>query len=199
MEITTERLRLRQWRDADREPFAAMNADPDVMTYFPSELDRRASDALVDRCASEISNRGYGLWALEVRDSVEFIGFTGLSTPGFDAPFTPCVEVGWRLARQSWGYGYATEAATASLNVAFDDLGLDEVVAFTAAVNLRSRAVMERLAMTRDERDDFDHPRIAADHWLAHHVLYRASRDAERRRQIDARRTHQEPDEHATR
>lgn len=176
-EVTTERLRLRQWRDGDRDPFAALNADPAVMEFFPSVLDRNASDVLVDRFSKEIADRGYGLWALDLLDTGEFIGFTGLSTPSFEAPFTPCVEIGWRLAHRAWGHGYATEAATASLDVAFHVLELDEVVAFTASINRRSRAVMERISMTRDERDDFNHPLIADHHRLSAHVLYRVSRD----------------------
>jgi RimJ/RimL family protein N-acetyltransferase len=175
-EIATDRLLMRPWRDADRPPFAALNADPRVTEYLGPALSRVASDALVDRIQAHWSQHAFGLWALEVRDGAGFIGFAGLSRPAFDAPFTPCVEVGWRLASEHWGHGYATEAARAAVRVAFDRLALDEVVSFTVPANRRSIRVMEKLGMTRSPADDFDHPRLPAGHPLRRHVLYRLAR-----------------------
>lgn len=172
IEIETSRLRLREWRDSDREPFAAMNADPEVMEYFETPLSRAGSDASIDAWQSQFTTRGWGLWALELLDCAEFIGFTGLSVPRHNFAFSPCVEVGWRLARTAWGHGYATEAARASLAVAFEQLALPEVVSFTSAGNRRSRAVMERIGM-QNTHDDFDHPGITEGHPLRRHCLYR--------------------------
>jgi RimJ/RimL family protein N-acetyltransferase len=172
-EILTERLRLRRWLPQDLEPFAAMNADPVVMEHFPAPLSRGESDALVDSIEAGFERHGFGLWALEVRESGELAGFTGLAVPGFEAHFTPAVEVGWRLARPAWGRGYATEAGRAALACGFERHGLEEIVSFTSVGNLRSRAVMERLGMTRDPADDFDHPRVPAGDPLRRHVLYR--------------------------
>ena len=160
-ELTTDRLLLRQWRDSDREPFAALNADPAVMEHFPALQTREQSDALIDRNIPEIDGRGWGLWALEVRDTGEFIGFTGLSVPSFEAHFMPAVEIGWRLAKGAWGNGYATEAARASLAHGFGPAGLDEIVSFTATTNLPSQRVMQRIGMTHDEAGDFDHVRMS--------------------------------------
>ncbi len=171
--LQTERLVLRRWRDGDREPFARLNADPVVMEHFPALLDRDESDAMVDRLDGDIAERGWGLWALERRDDGTFIGFTGLSVPAFDAPFMPAVEIGWRLDRRAWGQGLATEAARASLHYAFEQLALAEVVSFTVPANVRSRAVMERIGMQRDEPGDFHHPRVERGHPLSRHVLYR--------------------------
>lgn len=173
---TTPRLLLRRWHPDDREPFAALNADPEVMRYFRAPLDRAASDAFVDRIESSFDDLGYGLWAVEVRAEGRFIGFTGLARQTFTAPFTPCVEVGWRLAQDAWGHGYATEAARAALTVGFDDIGLDEIVSITTVTNLRSQAVMQRIGMTRDPADDFEHPSLPEDHPLRPHVLYRIAR-----------------------
>jgi ribosomal-protein-alanine N-acetyltransferase len=175
-ELLTERLRLRRWRPSDRDPFAALNADPEVMEHFPAPLPRAESDALIDAIEAGFEARGFGLWAVEARASGALLGFTGLSVPSFDAPFTPAVEIGWRLAREAWGRGYATEAARAAAALGFDALGLAEIVSFTAVANARSRAVMERLGMTRDPADDFDHPRVAAGDPLRRHVLYRLRR-----------------------
>lgn len=169
----TPRLILRPWRDADRAPFAALNADPDVMEHFPSLLDRSESDAFADRIAAHFHDHGMGLWAVEVRDGPPFIGFVGLSKVTFDAPFTPAVEIGWRLARAAWGHGYATEAAREVCREAFLDLHLPALVSFTATANRRSRAVMERLGMRRDPAEDFDHPKLPDGHRLQRHVLYR--------------------------
>ena len=173
IERVTARLILRQWRDSDREPLAALNADPVVMEHFPAPLTRAESDAMVDLHTAGIDADGYGHWAVEVRDAGEFIGFVGLAQPSFEAAFTPCTEIGWRLARSAWGRGYATEAARAALDVAFGRVGLDEVLSWTFEGNLASRAVMERLGMTRDPADDFDHPRLPEGDRLRRHVLYR--------------------------
>ncbi len=171
--LRTRRLVLRRWQDGDLEPFAALNADPEVMEHFPSRLDRSASDALAAAADGAFDERGFGLWAVEVAATGLFIGFTGLAVPRFEAPFTPAVEIGWRLARMAWGHGYATEAATAALDDAFERVGLTEVVSFTSVPNVRSQAVMHRLAMTRDPAEDFDHPNLPAGHRLRRHVLYR--------------------------
>jgi RimJ/RimL family protein N-acetyltransferase len=175
--LRTERLLLRRWRPADREPFAALNADPEVMEHFPARLTRDESDAFVDRIESGFDAHGFGLWAVEVTEPGElegrFIGFTGLSVPRFEGHFTPAVEVGWRLARPAWGYGYASEAARRALAVGFDVHHLPEVVSFTAVPNVRSQAVMRRIGMTHDPADDFDHPSLPG-HRLQRHVLYRA-------------------------
>ena len=172
----TERLVLRQWRESDLEPFARLNADPEVMRYFPAPLSREQSDAMVDRLSGHIEAEGWGMWALERRDTGEFIGFTGLGVPRQVLPFQPCVEVGWRLAATAWGHGFATEAAREALRVGFDELGLTEIVAFTAVANSRSRAVMERLGMVRDAAEDFDHPAVDVGHPVRRHVLYRTVR-----------------------
>lgn len=176
VELRTERLLLRGWRDEDREPFAALNADPEVMAHFPGPLDRADSDALADRIAARVAASGHGLWAVEVPRVAPFVGFVGLAPIPFEAHFTPAMEVGWRLARAHWGAGYATEAARAALAFAFTDLGLEEVVSITVPENHRSRAVMERIGMTHDPADDFDHPRFEPGHPLRRHVLYRGRR-----------------------
>ncbi len=174
MILDTERLRLRPWRETDLAPFAAMNADPAVMEHFPSIPTREESDAMAARIMARMREQGWGLWALEVKGGEPFIGFTGLAVPTFEAHFTPCTEVGWRLARSAWGKGYATEAARAALAFAFGELGLEEIVSFTAATNRRSMAVMERLGMRRD--GEFEHPRIAEGSPVRRHVLYRLAR-----------------------
>jgi RimJ/RimL family protein N-acetyltransferase len=174
--IRTHRLHLRPWRDEDLPEFAAINADPRVMEFFPKPLDRDESDARVARIRDHFARHGFGLWAVEVPGVADFIGFVGLSVPDFEAHVTPCVEIGWRLARDHWGRGYATEAALASLDHGFRRLGLDEIVSFTVPANRRSRRVMERIGMTRSPADDFDHPNLPEGHPLRRHVLYRASR-----------------------
>jgi ribosomal-protein-alanine N-acetyltransferase len=171
--MRTERLILRRWRDSDREPFAAINADPVVMEFFPAKLGRADSDATIARIEAGFDEYGFGLWALELAGTGEFIGFTGLSVPRFAAHFTPAVEIGWRLARSAWGHGYATEAARGALTNGFTDHGLAEIVSFTTTMNTRSRAVMARLGMSHDPREDFDHPTIAEGSPLRRHVLYR--------------------------
>lgn len=175
IEIETARLRLRQWRESDRAPFAAMNADAEVMEFFPSVQSREASDASIDAWQSQLAQRGWSNWAVEVLSSGVFIGSVGLSIPRRVLPFSPCVEVGWRLARPHWGHGYATEGARAALRVAFERLALDEIVSFTSVVNSRSRAVMERIGM-RNARQDFEHPGVPENHPLRPHCLYRITR-----------------------
>jgi RimJ/RimL family protein N-acetyltransferase len=171
--LSSGRIYLRRWRDEDREAFAAMNSDRRVMEFFPSRLSRVESDALADRIQEHFREQGFGLWAIEIPDVAPFIGFAGLAVPRFSARFTPCVEVGWRLAFEHWGRGYATEAARLALAYGFGSLALSEVVSFTSTGNHRSRAVMERLGMRRDPADDFDHPALAESHPLRRHVLYR--------------------------
>ena len=175
-EIRTRRLLLRRWRESDLDAFADLNADPVVMQYMPAVLDRAGSDALVARIRDQFDRLGYGLWAVEVPGVAPFIGYVGLAVPRFSAPFTPCVEIGWRLAYAHWGHGYATEAARSALRFAFESAGLQEIVSFTVPANSRSRAVMERLGMTRDPAGDFDHPLLPDDHFLRPHLLYRLSR-----------------------
>jgi RimJ/RimL family protein N-acetyltransferase len=174
--VETPRLLLRRWQPEDRAPFAALNADAAVMEHFPAPLSRAESDALVDRIEAGLDERGWGLWAVEVRHSGAFIGFVGLNPATFDAPFTPAIEVGWRLARQHWGHGYATEGAGAALDFGFDELTLDEIVSFTTHANVRSRRVMERLGMHRDPADDFDNPNVPEGNPVRPHVLYRLDR-----------------------
>jgi ribosomal-protein-alanine N-acetyltransferase len=171
--LKTERLVLRRWQNSDREHFAAMNADPEVMEHFPATLTRDESGALIDRIEARFEEYGFGLWALEIAETGQFIGFTGLSVPGFEAHFTPAVEVGWRLSRSAWGHGYASEAARRALAFAFDDLELTEVVSFTSHTNRRSQNVMRRIGMTNDPADDFDHPMLDEGHPLRPHVLWR--------------------------
>jgi RimJ/RimL family protein N-acetyltransferase len=175
--LTTGRLLLRPWRESDLEPFAALNADPAVMEHFPKPLDRSESDAMVAQILDHFDTHGFGFWAVEAPNTAALIGMIGLAVPRFETHFTPCVEIGWRLAREHWGKGYATEAARASLHYGFDQLGLDEIVAFTVPQNVRSRAVMEKIGMSRSPADDFDHPSLLDGHPLRRHVLYRVRRD----------------------
>lgn len=176
--VRTARLVLRPWRDEDLSAFAAVNADPQVMTHLPSTLSRAQSDAVADRIRAHWAEHGFGLWAVELPGGAPFVGFIGLMKPSFQAPFTPCVEVGWRLATDQWGKGYATEGARAALAYGFETLGLHEIVSMTVQSNVRSWRVMERLGMTRDPEDDFDHPRLPEGHVLRRHVLYRLRRPA---------------------
>jgi len=175
-ELITERLLLRHWRDSDRLHFQRMNADPRVMEFFPEPLTAEASDALFARAREHCNLHGFGPFAVELLDTGTFIGFIGLSVPAFDAHFMPAVEIGWRLGFEYWGRGLASEGARAALEFAFNDVGLEQVVSFTVPANLRSRRVMERLGMTHDPADDFEHPRLSEGHPLRHHVLYRAAR-----------------------
>jgi RimJ/RimL family protein N-acetyltransferase len=174
IEVDTDRLRLRQWRPADDEPFAALHADPRVMEFFPSVLTRRESDAIAERCAGFLRSRGWGPWAVELRSGGQFVGCVGLHVPSAELPFSPCVEVLWRLGYDHWGKGLATEAARAALEIGFGTLQLEEIVAFTPDGNRRSRAVMERLGM--ELSGTFEHPAIAAGHPLRRHCLYRLRR-----------------------
>ncbi|MGY5332349.1 GNAT family N-acetyltransferase [Pseudomonas protegens] len=177
LQLESARLLLRQWRDDDLPAFAAMCADPQVMRYFPAPLSRLESAALIGRVRGHFAEHGFGLWALERKDSGEFIGFTGLGVVGFGASFTPAVEIAWRLAREHWGLGYASEAAWTALRCAFDRLSLDEVVAFTTRNNLPSQKVMQAIGMHHAAADDFEHPNLAGDHPLREHVLYRITRE----------------------
>ena len=175
IEFDTPRLRLRAWREADRAPFAAMNADPAVMEFFPAVQSRETSDASVDLWQAQFAAQGWSNWAAELRETGRFIGFVGLTVPRRVLPCSPCVEVGWRLAREFWGRGLATEAARGALQIGFDRLDLQEIVSFTAIANRRSRAVMERLGMTNADQD-FEHPGVPEGHALRLHCLYRLAR-----------------------
>jgi RimJ/RimL family protein N-acetyltransferase len=170
----TARLLLRRFTDADREPFAELNRDPRVMEHFPAPLDRAGSDELLRRHDEHWDDHGFGAWAVEHEGA--FVGFVGLVVPARRMPCGPCVEVGWRLARDAWGKGIASEAAREALRWGFEELALDEVVSFTVPANVRSRAVMERIGMTRDVAGDFEHPALPEGHPLRPHVLYRAAR-----------------------
>lgn len=171
IEVETKRLRLRQWKATDREPFASLNSDPNVMEFFPSPLTRAQSDAMADRCQSLIAERGWGFWAVESKATQGFLGFVGLHIPSAELPFSPCVEVGWRLAFQYWGKGFASEAAKEAIRVGFELLKLEEIVSFAAFGNFRSRAVMERLGMR--EFGTFEHPQVPESSRLRKHCLYR--------------------------
>jgi len=174
--LTMPRLLLRPWRGQDLAPFAALNADPRVMQFLPNCLTCEESDAMAARIAEHFDRHGFGLWAVEAPGVANFIGFVGLSIPRFEAHFTPCVEIGWRLAHEYWGLGYATEAARAALAFGFESLRLEQIVSFTVPTNLRSRRVMERIGMTRSPADDFEHPNLPEGHTLRAHVLYRLCR-----------------------
>ena len=171
--IKTPRLLLRQWTARDLPAFAAMNADSRVMEYFPKLLSPAESNAMAARIADHFDRHGFGLWAVEVAGVADFVGFVGLNIPSFQAHFTPCVEIGWRLAYEHWGRGYATEAAQAAIDFGFTNPVLNEIVALTAPTNHRSRRVIERLGMTHSPVDDFEHPNLPEGHPLRPHVLYR--------------------------
>ena len=175
IEFDTPRLHLRRWRESDREPFAIMNADPAVMEYFLSLQSRAASEASIDAWQAQFDSQGWSNWAAELIESGQFVGFVGLAVPRRVLPFSPCVEVGWRLARSFWGRGLATEPARGALRVGFGQLCLPEIVSFTAIGNQRSRAVMERIGM-RNASQDFEHPGIPEGHALRLHCLYRITR-----------------------
>lgn len=176
IEFDTERLRVRQWRESDFAPFAVLNADPKAMEYFPKLLSRTESDEMAQRVQTLIAERGWGLWAVEIKATHEFIGFVGLHIPTVELPFSPCVEIGWRLAAAHWGQGYAPEAAKAALRIGFETLDLDEIVSFTALKNRRSRRVMEKLGM-REDAATFEHPNVPVGNPLREHCLYRLSRE----------------------
>ncbi len=175
IEFETERLRLRQWQESDFESFAALNADPLVMEYFPEPLSNQASNDMADKIRSLIMERGWGFWAVEVKEGESFIGFCGLHIPTVTLPFSPCVEIGWRLSSAHWGKGYASEAACGALNVAFKQLELPEIVSFTTVGNRRSRRVMERIGMKHS--CEFEHPGLPEGSLLRPHVLYRLLRE----------------------
>lgn len=168
--IPTDRLNLREWEDRDLEPFARMNADPEVMRHFPSLLTTEQTQAYLKRILDHHATHGFGIWVVEGRDEQEFMGFTGLSIPNFEADFMPCVEVGWRFRKEYWHKGFATEAATASLRYGFENLGLDKIHSFTSVHNHPSEAVMKRIGMHKI--GEFDHPKLDKGHWLERHVLY---------------------------
>lgn len=176
IETKTARLRLRQWNDSDLPVFARLNADPIVMEYFPGPLTKHESNSMARKIRSRIDENGWGFWALEMLDTGEFIGFTGLNEPSYETPVTPCIEIGWRLAKDHWGYGYATEAARACLEIAFYQLKLSEVYSYTSVLNKKSRAVMERLGMV-NMNWNFEHPMVPASSPLREHCLYRIRRD----------------------
>ncbi len=172
--LLSERLILRQWIDADVAQFAALNADSQVMEHFPGLLSFAQTSEMVERVRHHIEERKFGVWATELRATGQFIGFIGLAVPMFESHFTPCVEVGWRLAKEFWGQGYAPEGAVVAMRDGFERLALTEIVSLTATTNLKSMRVMEKLGMTRDTADDFDHPRLDVGNPLRRHVLYRA-------------------------
>ena len=176
--LDTERLLMRRWRESDREPFARLNGDPETLVFFPSTLTRQESDALVDRIEARFAEYGYGLWALEVRQSGRFIGFTGLAPLRADVPNGGGIEIGWRLARHAWHQGYATEAARAARDAAFGGIGLNELWSMTAVRNTPSQAVMRRIGMTEATR--FDHPGVPDGSPLRPHVMYHLARPADR-------------------
>jgi 3-dehydroquinate dehydratase / shikimate dehydrogenase len=185
--LKTKRLILRPWREEDLEPFAQLNADPRVMEYFPSLLTREESDQMTKKFQTKIEERGWGMWAVSTPGIAEFIGFIGLSNMDestFPTRFAPAVEIGWRLAFDYWGKGYATEGAQAALQYGFEMLNLKEIVSFTAVLNMRSRRIMEKIGMHHDPKDNLDHPKVPEGHWLRKHVLYRLEK-SEWQRQAD--------------
>ena len=184
--LHTGRMVLRRWRQTDRPAFARMNQDPMVMEFFPGLLTAEESNGLIDRIEAHFEEHGFGLWAVELIEQSQFAGFIGLSVPRFQAAFTPCIEIGWRLSPAYWSLGLATEGAREVIRHAFEDLQLRELVSFTVPANLRSRRVMEKLGMNHDPEDDFDHPLLPERHLLRHHVLYRL--DASRWRQASEQR-----------
>jgi RimJ/RimL family protein N-acetyltransferase len=171
--IETDRLLLRRWIEQDREPFFRLNSDARVMEFLPKCLSRLESDLLFDRIKDHFQKHSFGLYALELRENHSFIGFLGLEIPSFAAHFTPCVEIGWRLSAAHWGRGLATEGARAVVRHAFEWVNLVALVSFTVPVNIRSRRVMEKIGMTHNPADDFDHPNLPEGHPLRRHVLYR--------------------------
>jgi len=176
-ELRTPRLILRRWRAADHDAFAAMNSDPVVMQHFPAIMSQVETTAAIARIEAHFQRHGYGLWAVEIPNVTSFAGFVGLNIPGFQTHFTPCHELGWRLAAEHWGQGFATEGARAAVRFAFEALALAQIVSYTAVENLRSRRVMEKLGMTHNPHEDFAHPLLPAEHRLSRHVLYRLARD----------------------
>lgn len=182
--LATDRLTLRRWREADLAPFAALNADQTAMRFMPGVMTAEETRSLIGRFEEHFQAHGFGVWAVEAVGVAPFVGFVGLQRVGFEAPFTPAVEIGWRLAPAYWGRGYATEGARAALRFGFEELNLDQVLSFTVPANKASWSVMERIGMTRDPGGDFDHPRLPVGHALRRHVLYRMGRDAWERRHL---------------
>ncbi|MFO1019273.1 MAG: GNAT family N-acetyltransferase [Planctomycetales bacterium] len=176
-EFETARLWMRGWRDEDREPFARMNADPHVMEHFPSLVSREESDAMIERIGQRFAEQGFGLWALERKDNGEFIGFTGLNVPRFEEWFTPCVEIGWRLAFEAWGQGFASEAARRALAYGFEAVHLEKIVSFTSIPNVRSQRVMQRIGMRHEPAWVFEHPSVSEGSPLRTHLLYEIRRE----------------------
>jgi RimJ/RimL family protein N-acetyltransferase len=177
--IQTERLLLRPWKDADLAPFAEMSANPEVMEFFPAILSAAESNAMVGSFCEHFEKYGFGWAACELKSSSEFIGFVGLHRIEYETSFSPCVEIGWRIARKHWGQGFAVEGAEAMLEFGFKNLGLTEIVSMTAVGNLKSRRVMEKIGMTRNSEEDFDHPKVSDGHPLKRHVLYRIQKARE--------------------
>lgn len=182
-QLRTGRLVLRDWRDSDREPFAELSQDAEVMRFLTPMPTRAASDAWIDRQKRHLADNGFCFWAVELADSADFLGAVGLLRVGYAAHFTPAVEVGWRIARPFWGQGYAPEAAKAALRFGFEEQGLREIVANTVPENVKSQRVMVKLGMCRDPADDFDHPLVPEQHPLRRQMLYRLSAGAWRRQQ----------------
>lgn len=174
--IETERLLLRPWEERDRAPFATLNADPVVMEFLAKTLTRAESDAYIDRAKAHFAANGFGLFAVELKETGAFVGLVGITQVPFESHFTPAVEIGWRMLKEYWGCGFAPEAAKASLQFGFNTLGLEEIVAFTIPVNVRSQRVMEKIGMERDPEGDFDHPKLPEGHPKRRHVLYRIAR-----------------------
>ena len=175
IEFNTSRLALRAWQDRHRAPFAAMNADPGVMRYFPALMSVEQTNAGIDIWCQQFAERGWSNWAVELQDTGEFVGFIGLSVPRRQLPFSPCVEIGWRLKRCAWRHGYATEGAKGCLRIGFERLGLEEIVSFTTLGNLPSVAVMERIGML-DQHANFEHPGVPEGNPLRPHCLYKITR-----------------------
>lgn len=173
IEFQTDRLKLRQWKESDLPIFASMNADPQVMKYYPSVLNEEESHNIAHKFEALIREKGWGFWAVEKLEDERFIGFVGLNEPTYDLPVTPCVEIGWRLGKEHWGKGYATEAAKSCLDFAFNKLNLTEVYSFTSVTNKKSAAVMERIGMM-NTNNNFEHPLIPENHPLREHCLYKS-------------------------
>lgn len=182
--LKTERLILRPWKETDLAPFAKLNGDPKVMEFFPSVMTTEESNKFVENISDSFNKDGWGFWAAALIETDECIGMIGLRDVFFKVPFTPAVEIGWRLAYEHWGKGYAAEGALAALEFGFQTLNLDEIVSFTAVQNQRSQRVMEKIGMSRSPKDDFDHPKLASGHWLSRHVLYRMDRNKWDQRQL---------------
>ncbi len=173
MQLETPRLILRPWKDSDLEPMAALNADSQVMEFFPNVMTREETAAMIERIKARYASDGFCFWAADEKETGNFIGFIGLGRPSIEAHFIPCVEIGWRLAHAYWGKGYAPEGAQAVLKDGFERINLDEIVAMTSAINAKSIRVMEKISMHRDAKDDFMHPIFEDGHHLKPHVLYR--------------------------